>query len=172
MVDNKSRSEGLEVKMPKKINIPNGAVLIRGQALDGCDATFLTEDELRDIDTILAYDYEDGKPWHDCTCVLEIIFYNYHDNIENNKIRILYDHKASLLLQLAQFLFDSSITANTTFGDFRASGFIKVKIDLETYSFDDSDENSVINMEDFDVFNCRIKHKKHFHILNPEMPDD
>ena len=72
MVDNKSRSEGLEVKMPKKINIPNGAVLIRGQALDGCDATFLTEDELRDIDTILAYDYEDGKPWHDCTCVLEL----------------------------------------------------------------------------------------------------
>ena len=75
-------------------------------------------------------------------------------------------------MQLAQFLFDSSITANTTFADFRASGFIKVKIDLETYSFDDSDENSVINMEDFDVFNCRIKHKKHFHILNPEMPDD
>ena len=76
--------------MPKKINIPTGAVLIQGHPLDGYDATFLTEDELRDISTILAYNYEDGKPWHDCTCVMEIIFYDYHENIGGKKIRILY----------------------------------------------------------------------------------
>ena len=159
--------------MPKKTNIPNGAVLIQGQSLDGCNATFLTEDEMRDINTILAYDYEDGKPWHDNTCVLEIIFYNYHDNIEGNKIRILYDHKSSLLLQLAQFLFDSTISSDTAFGDFRASSFIKVKMDLGSYDFGEPDEmDTAINIEDFEVMNCSIKHKKHFHKLNPEMPDD
>lgn len=159
--------------MSKKTNIPNGAVLIQGQSLDGCNATFLTEDEMRDINTILAYDYEDGKPWHDNTCVLEIIFYNYHDNIEDNKIRILYEHKSSLLLQMAQFLFDSTISSDTAFGDFRASSFIKIKMDLGSYDFGEPDEmDTVINMEDFEVLNCSIKHKKHFHKLNPDMPDD
>ena len=159
--------------MPKKTNIPNGAVLIQGLSLDGCNATFLTEDEMRDINTILAYDYEDGKPWHDNTCVLEIIFYNYHDNIEGNKIRILYENKSSLLLQLAQFLFDSTISSETAFGDFRASSFIKVKMDLGSYDFGESDEmDTAINIEDFEVMNCSIKHKKHFHKQNPEMPDD
>ena len=160
--------------MPKKTNIPNGAVLIRGQALDGCSATFLTEDEMRDINTILAYDYEDGKPWHDNTCVLELIFYNYHDNIEGNKIRILYKYKSLLLLQLTQFLFDSTITSDTDFGDFRASGFIKIKMDLGSYDYGEHDDeaDSSINLEDFEVMNCCIKHKKHFHKLNPEMPDD
>ena len=159
--------------MPKKTNIPNGAILIQGQSLDGCNATFLTEDEMRDINTILAYDYEDGKPWHDNTCVLEIIFYNYHDNIEDNKIRILYEHKSSLLLQMAQFLFDSTISSDTAFGDFRASSFIKIKMDLGSYDFGEPDEmDTVINMEDFEVLNCSIKHKKHFHKLNPDMPDD
>lgn len=156
--------------MPTKINIPTGAVLIQGHPLDGYDAIFLTEDELRDISTILAYNYEDGKPWHDCTCVMEIIFYEYHENIGGKKIRILYDHKSSLLLQLAQFLFDSYITADTVFGDFRPSSLIKVKIDLDCYSF--SELNEDINMNDFEVMNCCIKHKKHFHKLNPEMPDD
>lgn len=26
--------------------------------------------------------------------------------------------------------------------------------------------------EDFETYNCAIKHKKHFHSKNPEMPDD
>ena len=98
---------------------------------------------------------------------------NYHDNIEGNKIRILYEHKSSFLLQMAQFLFDSTIASNTAFGDFRASSFIKIKMDLGSYDFGEPDEvDTAINIEDFDVMNCSIKHKKHFHKQNPEMPDD
>ena len=29
-----------------------------------------------------------------------------------------------------------------------------------------------IPIEDFEVMNCSIKHKNHFHKLNPEMPND
>lgn len=48
--------------LKKKINIPRGFVLIIGFPLDGCEAKFLTSDNIYDIKTVLAYDYEDGKP--------------------------------------------------------------------------------------------------------------
>ena len=64
-------------------------------------------------------------------------------------------------MQLAQFLFNSSITADTAFGDFRPTSFIKVKMDLGSYDFGEPDEmDTAINIEDFEVMNCRIKHKK------------
>ena len=38
---------------------------MRGQPLDGESLKVIPFDMLRDLQSILCYDYEDGKPWHD-----------------------------------------------------------------------------------------------------------
>ena len=49
-----------------------------GSPLDGEVLTVIPYNMTSDIKTILCYDYEDGKYWHDVTCVMEIIFHNKH----------------------------------------------------------------------------------------------
>ena len=71
--------------MGKKHNISFENIYLTGFPLDNCEARTLTLDNICDIQTILVYDYEDGKPWHDYTCVMEIIFFGYHDNIGNDR---------------------------------------------------------------------------------------
>lgn len=131
-----------------------------GIVLDGCPAEFLTFDNINDISTILAYRYEDGKWWHDQTCVMEIIFYNHHDNLENNRVRILYDDPSNLFNKLTQ------IASNGT------SCMQSIKIDLGGYSVDPEQDDEYVNKENFVKFDCKIQHKKHVHPNNPEMPDD
>lgn len=46
----------------KKNQFPQGAALIIEFPLDGCEAKFLSFDNINDIKTVLAYDFEDGKP--------------------------------------------------------------------------------------------------------------
>lgn len=52
--------------MRKRIETRNdyGAEM-RGQPLDGESLKVIPFDMLRDLQSILCYDYEDGKPWHD-----------------------------------------------------------------------------------------------------------
>lgn len=72
-----------------------------GRPLDGEKLKVIPFNMLDDLQTILCYDYEDGKPWHDMTCVMELIFNNFHDEINNSKvkkIRYLYDHPHSPFL--------------------------------------------------------------------------
>lgn len=131
-----------------------------GEVLDGCPAEFLTFENLNDISTILGYRYDDGKWWHDQTCVLEIIFYSYQENIEGNRIRILYNFPSDLIQKLFQ------LTRNGT------CCMRSIKLDLGGYCVPPENDDENVSKEDFDIFNCRIQHKKHFYIKNPEMPDD
>lgn len=138
-----------------KYGIPFG-----GSVLDGCPAEYLTWDNINDICTILAYRYEDGKWWHDQTCVMEIIFYSYQDNIENDRVRILFLFPTDLLYMLTKIMQNHTC-------------FIRsVKIDLGGYCVNPEEDGEYINKQDFDRFDCSIQHKKHFHPGNPEMPDD
>ena len=143
-----------------------GNFALYGYTLDGApDIKALTLENIDDIKTILAYDYEDGKPCHDKTCVMEIHFHNYQENIENNKLRILYNHPGILLSRLSAFMLDNSIylSPSCPFG---------IKIDL-TCSFTDQESiEEVLNKDDFEEYNCRIVHKKRFHPENPDMPWD
>lgn len=159
--------------MKNKINIPRGAVSIIGFPLDGCEAKFLSFDNISDIKTVLAYDYEDGKPWHDNTCVLEIIFHNYQENLCDDKIRILFDFPSKLLLQFSQIMLDLPITETDDNNWLCPSYPISIKMDLTcSYYSEPTNEELGIKTEDFDEFSCSIKHKKHFYKTNPEMPDD
>ena len=72
--------------MSKKYNFSFEDIVLKGFVLDNCESQVLTFDNINDIKTILAYDYEDGKYWHDQTCVMEIIFHNYQENIENDRM--------------------------------------------------------------------------------------
>lgn len=70
----------------------------------------MTSDNLHDFRTLLAYDYEDGKIWHDQTCVLEIIFNNYQYNVESDRIRIMYDFSYKFLMS-----FSAELSIKNTF---------------------------------------------------------
>ena len=61
-----------------------------GSPFDGENLEIIPFNMLEDLQTILCYDYEDGKPWHDLTCVMELIFHNYHDELVNDTKRIRY----------------------------------------------------------------------------------
>jgi len=158
--------------MPKKINIPRGAVLITGVPLDGCEAKFLSFDNINDIKTVLAYDYEDGKPWHDDTCVLEIIFHNYQENLCDDRIRILFEFPSNLLTQFSQIMLAKPITEDSKDNIFNSYP-ISIKMDLScSLSWNRTNEDLGIKDEDFDEPPRPIKHKKHFYKTNPEFPDD
>ena len=150
--------------MSKKYNFSFEDIVLKGFVLDNCEAQVLTFDNINDIKTILAYDYEDGKYWHDQTCVMEIIFHNYQENIENDRIRICYSYPSDLLAQFSEIMLDSDF--------FLPSCPVSIKMDLRCglgqYNYDDAG----IKTEDFEDFNCKIKHKKRFYQTNPEMPDD
>jgi len=158
----------------KTITKPNKAITITGGILDGNpEILWLSFDNISDIKTIIAYDYEDSKPQHDQTCVMEIHFHNYQENIEGNKLRILYSQPADLLSQLAQFMLSCEVNEDTYGNYFSPSWPFAIKMDLRcAYALDREDTNEGINKEDFDEFNCRIIHKKRFFPSNPDMPWD
>ena len=155
--------------MGKKHNISFENIYLTGFPLDNCEARTLTLDNICDIQTILVYDYEDGKPWHDYTCVMEIIFFGYHDNIENDRIRICYDHPATLLAQFSEIMLGNDLSR---FACLQPSCSATVKMDLKCNLGHLDYEKVGIKTEDFDEFNCKIRHKKRFYPTNPEMPDD
>lgn len=58
-----------------------------GSSLDGEKLKIILFNMIEDLQTLLCYDYEDGKPWHDLTCVMELIFNNPHDELNNRDSR-------------------------------------------------------------------------------------
>lgn len=158
----------------KTITKPNKAITITGEILDGNpEILWLSFDNISDIKTIIAYDYEDSTPHHDQTCVMEIHFHNYQENIEGNKLRILYNHPAELLSQLAQFMLSCEVNEDTYINSFKPDYPFVLKMDLRCgYGLDREDTDEGINKEDFDEFNCKIIHKKRFFPSNPDMPWD
>ena len=58
-------------------------VKISGIPLDGENQDTITYSMLENLQSIICYDYEDGKPWHDLTCVMELIFSEQHWDTEN-----------------------------------------------------------------------------------------
>lgn len=135
-----------------------------GSALDGETLKVLPWNMTRDIKTILCYDYEDGKPWHDVTCVMEIIFHNKHHELDGDEqhIRFLYEHPKTLLDDLAKL--------NSYEADAYTLTAVRMDLTGNFYQHDYKDDN--IRFDDFEEFKCTIRHKKHFHPDNPEMPDD
>jgi len=141
-----------------------------GIALDGETMQVIPYDMVKDLQTILCYDYEDGEPNHDMTCVMELIFNNGFDSevqdydVENKskKIRYLYDHPWNLLRDF------SKLTEHV----FNFDRIIAVRMDLTAGWFQHRNKDLGICKEDFDEFHCTIKHKKHFHPENPDMPLD
>ena len=140
-------------------------IKMTGSPLDGEELEVLPYEMTRDIKTILCYDYEDGKPWHDVTCVMEIIFHNKHHEIkrqDEQRIRFLYFHPMYLLEDVAKLnSFEANISLLTAIRMDLTGGYCQ-------HDYKDED----INLDDFEIFNCTIEHKKHFHPENPEMPDD
>ena len=140
-------------------------IKMSGAPLDGENLEVLPYDMTRDIKTILCYDYEDGKPWHDVTCVMEIIFHNKHHEIkrqDEQRIRFLYFHPKELLEDIANL---NSFEADT-------STLTAIRMDLTGGYCQNDYKDDDIDFNDFEIFNCNIQHKKHFHLKNPEMPDD
>ena len=80
-------------------------IKMSGIPLDGETLQIIPFSMIKELQTIICYDYEDGKPWHDLTCVMELVFNNddFDDvtgkDIENNgqSIRYLYTHPWDLL---------------------------------------------------------------------------
>ena len=76
-------------------HITEYGIKMSGSPLDGEELEVLPYKMTREIKTIICYDYEDGKPWHDVSCVMEIIFHNKHHEIkrqDEQRIRFLYFH--------------------------------------------------------------------------------
>lgn len=157
--------------MSKKGNFSFGNIRLRGFALDNCDINALTLENVYDIKTILVYEYEDSKHWHDASCAMEIIFHNFQENIQDNRIRICYDYPSDLLAQFTEIMIGDVSDSNYFSTYFQPSNPISVKMDLPC-TFWSSDDEYGIKTEDFDEFNCKIKHKKRFYETNPIMPDD
>lgn len=147
-------------------------IIIKGWTLDNCDTKALTFDNVCDIKTILAYAYEDGKHWHDSTCVMEIIFHNFQENIQDDRIRICYEYPSDLLAQFSQIMFGDLSESYLYHPFFQPGCPVMVKMDLPC-SFGAGDYAECgIKTEDFDEFNCTINHKKRFYSTNPDMPFD
>ena len=140
---------------------------IHGTPLDGQTLDVITFGMLNKLQTILCYDYEDGKPWHDLTCVMELIFrdqeYGDDDDVMDvyvKIIRFLYDHPFWLLRDFAEL--------NNDVND----SMIAIRMDLTAGWYQHDKKDRGIRFEDFDTFACSIKHKKRFHPKNPDMPYD
>ncbi len=146
-------------------------VKISGIPLDDESQDVITYSMLEKLQTILCYDYEDGKPWHDLTCVMELIFNEpfYDDEkpfehpLDNfSKIRFLYMHPWNLFNDFSKLVAEFN----------KCDRLITVKMDLAIGWYQHDNKDKGICFDDFEAFNCTIKHKKHFHPKNPEMPDD
>ncbi len=146
-------------------------VKISGIPLDDESQDVITYSMFENLQTILCYDYEDGKPWHDLTCVMELIFNDpfyddekpFEGEIDNfSKIRFLYMHPWNLFNDFSKLVAEFN----------KCDRMITVKMDLTTGWFQHDKKDKGICFDDFETFNCKIKHKKHFHPKNPEMPDD
>lgn len=150
----------MRLEMKYKENCHYG-IELKGIPLDGESLKILTTNMLNDIRSILCYDYEDGKPWHDVTCVMELIFNNPHEELngESQKIRFLYDHPVTLLSDFA--ILTADVVSMTS-----------IRMDLTAGYFQHDYKDNGIPFNDFEKFDCKIVHKKHFHPSNPEMPDD
>ncbi|WP_296321260.1 hypothetical protein [Treponema sp. UBA3813] len=147
-------------------------IKISGQPLDGETQTIITFDMLEKLHTILCYDYEDGKPWHDMTCVMELIFQEIiykddkcinSDGVHFSKIRYLYPHPWSLLSDFHDF------AENFTF---YCPCLTAIRMDLTANYFRHDYKDEGIFFDEFESFNCTIKHKKRYFPKNPVMPDD
>ena len=143
-------------------------VKISGIPLDGENQDTITYSMLENLQSIICYDYEDGKPWHDMTCVMELIFCeqlwdskNHTMYDQNYKIRYLYEHPWNLLKDFSSLM-----------AEYHCDRMIAVRMDLTAGWFQHDNKDKGICFDDFETFNCTIKHKKHFHPKNPEMPDD
>lgn len=121
-----------------------------GVVLDGCSAEYLTFDNINDISTILGYRYEDGKWWHDQTCVMEIIFYSYHENIDVNRVRVLYNSPSDLIFMLNRLVKNGTCCMRS------------IKIDLSGYCVDPADDEESVNKADFENFNCKNSSQETF----------
>lgn len=146
----------------------NFGIKMTGIPLDDDTQDIITFNMQESLQSIICYDYEDGKPWHDLTCVMELIFSEQHWDTENKttyeqtyKIRYLYDHPWNLFSDFA------ALTA-----EYHCDRMIAVRMDLTAGWFQHDNKDKGICFDDFETFNCTIKHKKHFHPRNPEMPDD
>lgn len=146
-------------------------IRISGFPLDGETQNVITFDMLENLHSILCYDYEDGKPWYDLTCVMEVIFRKviYEDGsstkvekVHISKIRYLYTHPWQLFADFQDLAesFDKCYSLAT------------VRMDLTAGWCMHDCKDCGINFDDFETFNCTIKHKKRFHTQNPDMPYD
>lgn len=144
-------------------------VKMSGILLDDETQDIITFDMLENLHTILCYDYEDGKPWHDLTCVMELIFREVYYGAENqpdeeyiSKIRYLYDHPWNLFSDFSNLAesFD------------KCYSLAVVRMDVTAGWYQHAHKDRGINFDDFETFNCTIQHKKRFSPKNPEMPND
>ncbi|MCQ2981485.1 MAG: hypothetical protein MJ178_01900 [Treponemataceae bacterium] len=129
-----------------------------GHVLDHCDAKFIPKNAVNDMHSILCYDYEGGKPWHDNSVVMEIHFWNYQPEIEDNKIRILYDTASTLMSDFYNLTKDC------------LWNIVSVRMDLSCNICCQDRKDEKIDMTDFEYYDCRIRHK--IVAGNPELPDD
>ena len=58
-------------------------IKMTGIPLDDDTQDIITFNMQESLQSIICYDYEDGKPWHDLTCVMELIFSEQHWDTEN-----------------------------------------------------------------------------------------
>lgn len=146
-------------------------VKISGIPLDGESQDVITYSMLQNLQSIICYDYEDGKPWHDLTSVMELIFNEPYFEVDNpfdeekdcySKLRFLYMHPWDLFVDFSKLAEDFN----------KCDRLITVRMDITAGWCQHDNKNKGICFEDFETFNCTIKHKKHFHPKNPEMPDD
>ena len=135
---------------------------MHGMPLDGETLETIPFNMVEDLETVLCYDYEDGKPWHDLTCVMELIFNNLHYELvgDSRRIRYVYDHPFYLIRDF------SELTKNGN------CGMVAIRMDLTAGWYQHENKDRDIRFEDFEVFNCTIKHKQRFHPKNPDMPYD
>ena len=138
---------------------------INGTPLDGETLEVIPFNMLQDLQTILCYDYEDGKSCHNLTCVMELIFHNPHDELKTRdckRIRFLYEHPYGLLRVFSKLTYNAGFSSN----------MVAIRMDLTAGCYQHENKDRNIMFGDYESFNCTIKHKKHFHPNNPEMPDD
>ncbi|MBP5450078.1 MAG: hypothetical protein J6Y01_08200 [Spirochaetales bacterium] len=148
----KREMEAYEKKLERVQNLdlfkPNG------EFLDGVDIQFLTHKKIGNIKDILCYAYEDYYEDTNKAIVLDLTFYDYFDDIDNDHIRILYYDMATVLLDIASMQEFEYFFPNS------------VRMDWDRYSYSPyelSDERK----EEFDDFSCSIKHKVRWYETNP-----
>ena len=146
-------------------------VKISGIPLDDKIQDVITNSMLENLQSIICYDYEDGKPWHDLTCVMELIFNESIYDIDKSfdgekdsfsKNRFLYMHPWNLFGDFSKLVAEFN----------KCDRLITVRMDITAGWYQHDNKDKGISFEDFETFNCAIKHKKRFHPKNPEMPDD